>query len=77
MEPVDLCPVTTLLTRGGIFYGVSGNDKTSALMAAVDRLCLPDSVNRDRVIEELLRREEIASTGIGDGIALPHPQSFS
>ncbi len=75
MDSVDLCPVTTLLTRGGIFYGVPGSDKASALIAAVDRMRLPENVSRDRVIEEILRREEIASTGIGDGIALPHPQS--
>ena len=77
MDPMDLCPVTTLLTRGGIFYGVPGCDKTSALVAAVDRLRLPENVSRDRVIEEILRREEIASTGIGEGVALPHPQSTS
>jgi PTS system nitrogen regulatory IIA component len=58
-------------------YGVPGNDKTSVLMATVERLRLPDGVSRDRVIEEILRREEIASTGIGQGIALPHPQSAS
>ena len=75
MEPVDLCPVTTLLTRGGILYGVPGDDKTSALVAAIERLRLPDSVNRDHVIEEIMQREEIASTAIGQGIALPHPQS--
>ncbi len=75
MEPLDPCPVTTLLTLGGVSYGVPGDDKTSALVAAVERLCLPDSVNRDRVIEEILQREDIASTGIGQGIALPHPQS--
>jgi len=67
--------VTTLLTKGGVLYGVPGNDKTSVLMATVERLCLPEGVSRDRVIEEILRREEIASTGIGQGIALPHPQS--
>ena len=75
MEPVDLCPVTTLLTRGGILYGVPGEDKASALVAAVERLRLPGSVDRDRVIDEILQREEIASTGIGQGLALPHPQS--
>jgi len=77
MESVDLCPVTTLLSRGGILYGVPGEDKTSALVAAVERLCLPNGVNRDRVIEEILQREKIASTGIGKGIAIPHPQSAS
>jgi len=75
MEPVDLCPVTTLLTKSGILYGVPGDDKVSALMNAIERLRLPDNVDRDRVFEEILQREEIASTGIGQGIALPHPQS--
>ena len=67
--------MTTLLTRGGVLYGVPGEDKTSVLVAAVERLSLPNGVDRDRVIEEILQREEIASTGIGQGIALPHPQS--
>lgn len=75
MDPVDLCPVTTLLTKGGIFYGIPGDDKTSVLTTAVERLRLPEGVDRDRVTEEILRREDIASTGIGQGIALPHPQS--
>jgi nitrogen PTS system EIIA component len=75
MEPVDLCPVTTLLAKGGILYGVPGDDKTSALMATVERLRLPDGVDRDRVIEEILRREDISSTGIGQGMAIPHPQT--
>lgn len=56
-------------------YGVPGDDKIAALVAAVDRICLPAGVDRDRVVEEILRRENIASTGIGQGIALPHPQN--
>ncbi|MBI4832765.1 MAG: PTS sugar transporter subunit IIA [Candidatus Lindowbacteria bacterium] len=31
-----------------------------------------DGLNRDEMIEELVERESIASTGIGDGIAVPH-----
>ena len=77
MEPVDLCPVTTLLSKGGILYDIPGSDKTDVLVAVVERLRLPNGVDRDRVIEEVLQREEIASTGIGQGIALPHPQSAS
>jgi PTS system nitrogen regulatory IIA component len=75
MDSLDPCPLTTLLTHGGVLYGVPGDDKTSVLTTIVDRLNLPDGVNRDQVIEELLRREDIASTGIGQGVALPHPQS--
>jgi PTS system nitrogen regulatory IIA component len=30
------------------------------------------SANQDRVVEVLLEREKLGSTGIGDGIAIPH-----
>ena len=72
---MDLCPVISILSRGEILYGVPGDDKISALTAVLERMHLPDGVDRDRVIDEVLRRENIASTAIGQGVALPHPQS--
>jgi PTS system nitrogen regulatory IIA component len=75
MDPLDPCPLATLLQQCGVLYGVPGDDKTSVLTTIVERLNLPDGVDRDQVIGELLRREDIASTGIGQGVALPHPQS--
>ncbi len=75
MEPVDRCPVITLLSRSEVLYNIPGEDKIDILSAIVERLTLPDGVDRDRVIEEVLRRENIASTAIGQGIAIPHPQS--
>ena len=77
MEATELCPVTKLLTLSGILFGVPGEDKTSALVAAIERIQLPDGVSRDLTIEEILRREELASTGIGQGVALPHPQNVA
>jgi PTS system nitrogen regulatory IIA component len=75
METPELCPVTALLSRGGVVYGIPAENKIGALVSAVEKMLLPDGVDRDRVIEEILRREDIASTGIGQGIALPHPQN--
>lgn len=60
------------LTTGGIYYRVEGRDKTSALRAAVDLVKLPDDVDRDWVFRMLLARESLASTGVGEGIAIPH-----
>ncbi|HPM41042.1 MAG TPA: PTS sugar transporter subunit IIA [bacterium] len=57
---------------GGIFYGVEGKDKPSVLRAIVDSLCLPDDVDRDYLHSILLAREAMGSTGVGDGIAIPH-----
>lgn len=57
---------------GGIYYRVNCTDKASALQAVVDLMHLPAEVDRDFLLNVLLAREEIASTGIGDGIAIPH-----
>ena len=60
------------LQVGGIFYRVSGLDKESALRALVEHMRLPDEVDRDFLLRVLLAREALQSTGIGDGIAIPH-----
>lgn len=60
------------LQAGGIFYRVDGKDKSSVLRAVVDILRLPEEVDREFLYEVLLARESLGSTGIGDGIAIPH-----
>jgi nitrogen PTS system EIIA component len=60
------------LAAGGIFYRVSGKDKGSLLKSVVDLIHLPEDVSRDFILEVLMAREAMASTGIGDGIAIPH-----
>ncbi len=64
--------VAEALQGGGIFYRVSGHDKESALRALVEHLRLPEEVDRDFLLRVLLAREALQSTGIGDGIAIPH-----
>ncbi|RPJ08782.1 MAG: helix-turn-helix domain-containing protein [Spirochaetaceae bacterium] len=60
------------LKAGGVFYRVSGNDQASVLRAIVDVLKLPEEVDREFLFQVLLARETLGSTGIGDGIAIPH-----
>jgi PTS system nitrogen regulatory IIA component len=45
------------------------------LKHAVEQLRLPEGADREMVLNELLNREEIASTGMGKGVAIPHPRS--
>ncbi|HAL92056.1 MAG TPA: PTS fructose transporter subunit IIA [Verrucomicrobia bacterium] len=73
-EPEN-APLPTLayaLQEGGIHYRVAGANKTDILNALVGLLKLPDHVNRDFLLQALLAREQLQSTGVGDGIALPH-----
>jgi len=60
------------LTLGGIHYRVEGHDKESALANVVGLMRLPPDVDRDFLLQVLLAREALASTAIGDGIAIPH-----
>ena len=63
------------LEAGGIFRGVGGTDKPSVLRAIVTRLRLPAGVDRDLLFQMLLAREALASTAVGDGMAIPHPRN--
>ncbi len=60
------------LRVGGIFYRLGGTDKESVLRAVVEHLRLPEEVDREFLLRVLLAREALQSTGIGDGIAIPH-----
>lgn len=60
------------LQAGGVHYRVGGTDKASVLRAVVNIMHLPEEVDRRYLYEVLLAREALGSTGIGDGIAIPH-----
>ncbi len=71
-------PLPTLpdaLQAGGIFYRMGGGDRESALRSVVEIVRLPDEVDREFLLQVLLAREELTSTAIGDGIAIPHARN--
>jgi PTS system nitrogen regulatory IIA component len=66
--------LASLLERGGIYRDILGNrpqEIISGITAA-----LPDfpGVDKDKLLQTVLEREALMSTGIGKGIALPHPR---
>jgi PTS system nitrogen regulatory IIA component len=71
-HPQDLPGLADALRVGGIFYRVCGKDKASVLSEIVSMLPLPGEVDRDFLLEVLLARESLGSTGIGNGVAIPH-----
>jgi nitrogen PTS system EIIA component len=60
------------LRSGGVFYRVAGTDKESVIREVVQIIPLPEEVDRPFLLEVLLARESLGSTGVGDGIAIPH-----
>lgn len=60
------------LIAGGVQCHVSGVNKREVLSNAIKGIGFPPSVDCDYLTQMLLAREELASTSIGDGIAIPH-----
>ena len=64
-----LSPETTIV-------GLEGNSKEEIIEELVDRLDAGNAISdRDKVLQAVVEREKIMSTGIGDGIAIPHGKS--
>lgn len=68
----EVGPLHTLLRAGGVFHDVPGATKPEVLRAIVDRLPLPPEQDREFLLGVLEAREAMGSTGVGDGIAIPH-----
>lgn len=62
------------LERGGITHDVPGETREEVLSAITRLPGIPAGVNRQLLHQLLLAREALASTSIGDGIAIPHPR---
>jgi nitrogen PTS system EIIA component len=60
------------LEVGGIHYELDVANKELALRALVRVLPLPDGLDRELLLRLFLAREAMASTAIGNGIAIPH-----
>jgi nitrogen PTS system EIIA component len=71
-EGVKVTGLADALSAGGVFYHINGSDKESVLKAVVDNIRVPDDADRAMLLQFILAREAVASTGIGDGIAIPH-----
>ena len=71
-EGAPLPDLSKAIEAGGIFYRVAGADKDGVLRSVVDLLRLPDDVDREFLYRILMAREAMGSTGVGDGIAIPH-----
>lgn len=70
--PVVNDSLTEMLKQGGIFYHVEGNTKREVLHHALSSIRGLDKPDTAPLLEMFLAREDLYSTGIGNGIAIPH-----
>jgi PTS system nitrogen regulatory IIA component len=71
-EGIPMPTLVEAFQAGDIMYGVEGRDKVTALRFIIEHIWLPEEVDREFLFQVMLAREELGSTGIGDGIAIPH-----
>ena len=64
--------ISSSLQRGGVFHGVTGATREETLRGVVQVLPLEDDGDREMLLQMLVARETLGSTGVGDGIAIPH-----
>jgi len=61
--------------RGGVHRDIGGDSINAVLKNAVARLTMLPPPVRDELYDRLVSREQLSSTGIGRGVAIPHPRS--
>jgi PTS system nitrogen regulatory IIA component len=64
------------MKRGGVFYDIEGDAVEAVLSAAVTHIsCFKTAGQKEALYESLVAREALMSTGIGKGVAIPHPRT--
>jgi mannitol/fructose-specific phosphotransferase system IIA component (Ntr-type) len=63
------------ICRDAILAQLNASDKESAIREMVEALCRAEAVESkesESIVKAILKREELGSTGIGRGVAVPH-----
>ena len=64
--------ILDFLNRDSIIANLAASGKEEVLGELADQIARVELVNRDDVYKILWDREQLGSTGIGDGVAIPH-----
>lgn len=72
--PRETLRLADAVERGGIHYDLEGTNRSDILDEVARLPTIPPHVDRALLAEVLRNREGLASTGIGKGIAIPHPR---
>jgi len=69
--------LSDLLAEESVIPDLKATDKTGVLEELVEVLRKHDpSLDKNALVKVLLERERLGSTGIGDGIAIPHGKFY-
>ena len=65
--------ISDILTENLVATGLPGNSKNEVIDAMIDLVASsPKVMDKEKVRKAIFEREEIMSTGVGNGFAIPH-----
>ncbi len=64
--------IVEFLQRGAVADDLAGTSAAAVLAELCHSIATAHKVETPRLLETLLEREKLGSTGIGDGVAIPH-----
>jgi PTS system nitrogen regulatory IIA component len=75
MSDINSGSLAQLIKRGGIYHDVGGNDRAEFMSDFIGRLTALPPAKKQALFQAVMEREALMSTGIENGIALPHPRT--
>lgn len=66
--------ICSLIENGDVFKDVEGKNPSEVYTSIVEKLELPAYLKKQDLLDELIARENVLSTAVGNGIAIPHPR---
>ena len=67
--------LAALLEKGGVYRELKGKTPREVLSSLIAALPAIPSVPAENLLEAMMEREALMTTGIGRGLALPHPRN--
>ena len=64
--------IKEFLAPSDVFVGIRTSDKTRLLEDLCRRAASILKIDAEKVTDDILKREELGSTGMGSGVAIPH-----
>ena len=64
--------IKDFLAPSDVFVGIHSSDKTRLLEDLCRRAASILKIDADKITADILKREELGSTGMGGGVAIPH-----
>jgi nitrogen PTS system EIIA component len=74
-QPARMDNLLPSMKRGGLLYDIKGDDVDTVLKNAVENIHYLSHSIKEILYTNLLERERLTSTGVGKGVAVPHPNN--